>query len=263
MNIPADFRGFAGDPRSEIEVVFLFGLLYDHLLEYMELPFVVTEINDAFPDCEAINTSTGNVVHIEFELKSSHYTSHRHPLDGCDYIVCWEDDWPGSPIPVVSLKKMVESMGLTGKRYFYVPAHGSIRQTFEGQKDKNPQTYDAIRYFLEVCVPEIRKKYPDFYTDERQTRHFVFRNRAGEIPLLEINPNGKLFGKSVSEAVRMYGDSVRVAATRLKDLKDSIGALRKTEHADMLKLKLEGLLDAISKRDFKTDACLGVGVGPN
>jgi len=42
MNIPKNFKGFAGEPESELEVIFLFGLFYNHL----NFPFVVRKIND-------------------------------------------------------------------------------------------------------------------------------------------------------------------------------------------------------------------------
>jgi hypothetical protein len=29
---------------------------------------------------------------------------HGHPPDGCDLIVCWEHNWPESPLEVVELK---------------------------------------------------------------------------------------------------------------------------------------------------------------
>jgi len=59
-DIPKEFRGYAGEPQSELEVAFLLGLLYD----YLPFPFVVTSINDAFPDCEGIDPKSGQPVRI-------------------------------------------------------------------------------------------------------------------------------------------------------------------------------------------------------
>lgn len=85
------FRGLLWQPGSEMEVVFLFGLLLPHL----DLPLAIDTVRDAFPDCLARRTDTGTDVRIEFELYSSNFKQHKHACDGCDLIVCWEDDWGG------------------------------------------------------------------------------------------------------------------------------------------------------------------------
>jgi len=47
---------------------------------------------------------------IEFELQSSDFKSHKHPADGCDLIVCWEDDWKSCPIEVLELKSAIQRL---------------------------------------------------------------------------------------------------------------------------------------------------------
>lgn len=51
LDLPAQFRGFLGEPTSELEVAYLLGVAQ----EYLPFPRVITSINDAFPDCEGID----------------------------------------------------------------------------------------------------------------------------------------------------------------------------------------------------------------
>lgn len=242
MRIPGSFRGFAGEPRSEMTVVFLFGLLYDHL----EFPFVVTAVNDTFPDCEGVDPSTGKTIHIEFELLSRHYVDHGHPIEGCDYIVCWKDNWPDSPIPVISLQTLVGSQGLEGKRFIDIPAPGSLRAELENQKNKNPEAYKAVKHFLEVSLARLNDSFSDIYVDDTQSRHYgiKFHGRGG---LIGVYPNGKLVCGNVDEIVKAHGESVSDAATRMRDVaKDKVGMLRSPEDADRVAESLQDLLAAIS-----------------
>lgn len=241
MKIPESFRGFAGEPRSEMEVVFLFGLLYD----YLEFPFVVTAINDTFPDCEGLDPLTGKTVHIEFELLSRHYIDHGHPIEGSDYIVCWKNNWPDSPIPVISLQSLVKSQSLEGKRFIDIPAPDSLRIELENLKDRNPQAYSAVKHFLGVSLVRLQERFPDFYIDDTQTRHYgtKYRGRGG---LVGVYPNGKLVCGNVDEIVKAYGESVRNAAMGMRDIiKKKIGILCNPEDGDRVAESLENLLLAI------------------
>ena len=64
-----------------------------------------------FPDCEAKwRVPNGRLQHvrIEFEFRSR---SDDHPTDGCDVIVCWEDNWKNDcPLPVIELKKEIKRL---------------------------------------------------------------------------------------------------------------------------------------------------------
>ena len=96
-------------PRSEQEVLFLFGRLAPRL------GFQVKEVTTRFPDCKA--SRHGKDCTIEFELWASNYELHRHahkPPKAANYIVCWENDWETPPpkyrhIEVIDLKKYVEA----------------------------------------------------------------------------------------------------------------------------------------------------------
>jgi hypothetical protein len=121
--------GFGGQPESELDVAYLLGLAQKHL----PFRFVVTGINDTFPDCEGIDPTTGKRITIELEVHSRNYLGHGHPVklaDGtpaCDYIVCWEDNWLESPIPVISLRTVFQSTPSLRHRFVYRPRPGSLR----------------------------------------------------------------------------------------------------------------------------------------
>lgn len=80
-------------PENELGVVFLFAKLARNYQLRVE------EIRPRFPDCIAYQKVGGREkkIRIEFEYRSSHFRTHGHPVRGCDWIVCWEHDWPDAP----------------------------------------------------------------------------------------------------------------------------------------------------------------------
>ncbi|MDP8243857.1 MAG: hypothetical protein P9L94_07230 [Candidatus Hinthialibacter antarcticus] len=100
---PIDFRGLRHAPINEQGVVFLFAMIS------RELGFSIESIQQGFPDCEGKyeHDSKKNLwakARIEFEYKSSNFEMHGHDPDQCDFIVCWQDDWPDCPVTVIELK---------------------------------------------------------------------------------------------------------------------------------------------------------------
>lgn len=90
-------------PQNELGVVFLFS----HLLKRFRLK--IEQIRPQYPDCIAYQ-KTGNResrVRIEFEYKSRNFYAHAHKARNCDWLVCWEHNWPGIPsrIRVIELRK--------------------------------------------------------------------------------------------------------------------------------------------------------------
>jgi len=91
-------------PTNEAGVIYLFGSLA------VELGFMVTSLQAAFPDCEAMRRVEGGKwqpIWIEFEYESRNFMKHMHDVKGCDLIVCWEHNWPECPIEVLELKSLV------------------------------------------------------------------------------------------------------------------------------------------------------------
>lgn len=98
---------FAHEPRTEQEVVCLFGAL----LPYLDVPLIVDQVQTPFPDCRAHNAETGQPLRIEFELYGHHFIKHCHDPNGCDMMICWIDDWGQWPdnLSVVQLREVVRT----------------------------------------------------------------------------------------------------------------------------------------------------------
>jgi len=98
-------------PTNEMGVVVLFA-------QYMqELGFSHFEfIRPGFPDACVFEKKEGRLHkrYIEFEFKSSQFRQHinnpKHVKIRCDYVVCWEDDFPTCPIKVIELKSRIEKL---------------------------------------------------------------------------------------------------------------------------------------------------------
>jgi hypothetical protein len=91
-------------PTNEAGVIYLFGTLAE------QMGFIVTRVQTAFPDCEAMRRVEGDrwqQVRIEFEYESRNFLKHGHNSRGCDLIVCWAHNWPGCPLEVVELRKVI------------------------------------------------------------------------------------------------------------------------------------------------------------
>jgi hypothetical protein len=104
------FRAFAHVPTYEQDVVGMFAVIAQ------EIGFEIISNRNAFPDCEANRKIEGShrkrykKCLIEFELRSSDFKAHKHPVNGCDLIVCWEHDWKDCPLEVLELKKAIQPL---------------------------------------------------------------------------------------------------------------------------------------------------------
>jgi hypothetical protein len=87
-------------PDNEQGVVYLFS----HLAR-RKYGLRVERVQAGFPDCIAYKD--GKPVRIEFEFKSKNFKTHGHSGKRCDWIVCWEHNWPGVPkhLRVVELRR--------------------------------------------------------------------------------------------------------------------------------------------------------------
>ncbi|MBI4529620.1 MAG: hypothetical protein HY695_37960 [Deltaproteobacteria bacterium] len=90
-------------------MVTLFGLL----LPRLPYRLLINEVREAFPDCLAWKFEEDGerkLLRIEFELKASNFVNHTHDPDGCDLIVCWEDDLWDFKVPRLALSSLVASL---------------------------------------------------------------------------------------------------------------------------------------------------------
>src|ERR1035438_1210212 len=87
-------------PDNEQGVVFLFS----HLAR-KKYGLRVERVQTGFPDCIAYRGDKR--IRIEFEFKSKNFKTHDHHVKKCDWIVCWEHNWPGVPkhLRVVELRR--------------------------------------------------------------------------------------------------------------------------------------------------------------
>lgn len=96
--------GALSEPECEQEVVYLFAGLHRDL----GFPYVL-KLRTDFPDAVVINKNR-QIKNIEFELRASDFAQRGHPKDGCDFVVCWENDLeePIEGMPeILSLKEFV------------------------------------------------------------------------------------------------------------------------------------------------------------
>lgn len=103
---PIDFRGLRHAPINEQGVVYLFGMVS------RELGFYIEAIQQGFPDCEGKyrHDQRKNLwakARIEIEFRASSFKEHGHDPNGCDFVVCWINDWPDCPMNVIELQKEI------------------------------------------------------------------------------------------------------------------------------------------------------------
>ena len=89
-------------PLNEQGVVFLFS-------DYARKNHIrVEEIRASFPDCIAYQKKAYGEkrIRIEFEYKAKNFLTHGHDPTKCDWIVCWENNWPSKPanLQIVELR---------------------------------------------------------------------------------------------------------------------------------------------------------------
>lgn len=103
VGAPINYRGLIYAPINEQGVVLLFGMLFE------ELGMVVEEIKTGFPDATIRRFNGKGWVRstVEFEYASNNFKLHKHPVEGCDMIVCWRHNWSGCPLEVVELAEFV------------------------------------------------------------------------------------------------------------------------------------------------------------
>ena len=101
---PINYGGLVYAPVNEMGVVLLFGMIFE------ELGMMVEEVRSGFPDAtiRRFNGKGWARESVEFEFKSLNYKAHKHPIDGCDIIVCWLHDWLDCPLEVWELGSLIK-----------------------------------------------------------------------------------------------------------------------------------------------------------
>lgn len=81
-------------PTNEIETIVLFAQ------QAGAESWEIIRIRATFPD--AIVVHEGQPYRAEFEFKAMNFSYHGHDSRECDLIICWENNWPDAPLPVIS-----------------------------------------------------------------------------------------------------------------------------------------------------------------
>ena len=99
-----NFRNLVYCPVNEQGVVLLFGMVFD------ELGFMVEEVKTGFPDAilRRYNGRGWQRERVEFEFESKNFKKHKHPVNECDLIICWQDNWRECPLEVIELESYIE-----------------------------------------------------------------------------------------------------------------------------------------------------------
>jgi hypothetical protein len=148
-------------PENELGVVFLFATLAK------KWRLVIEKIQAAFPDCTAYQKVGGRdkKVRIEFEYRSSSAKYHRHDLTKCDWIVCWEHDWPQIP-PHLQVIELRREFGL-GFNVWMLPVDTPYKEelsTIKGRTEwsvpRRAHEGDLLVFYRkrpEACIKDIFK----------------------------------------------------------------------------------------------------------
>lgn len=103
---PLHSLGILFEPEYEQEVVYLFSVFHRDL----GFPYII-KIRNEFPDA-IVMTNKKEVKRVEFEVRASDFISHGHDRQGCDLIVCWENDMEEEQskiLPkIISIKDSIE-----------------------------------------------------------------------------------------------------------------------------------------------------------
>jgi hypothetical protein len=101
---PLHSLGALFEPSCEQEIVYLFSVLHRDL----GFPYVL-KMRTEFPDAVVIDKDRETKT-IEFEVNATDFIVHGHPKEGCDFIVCWENDLEelDEDMPeIISLKEFI------------------------------------------------------------------------------------------------------------------------------------------------------------
>jgi len=175
-----------------------------------DLNMYVEEIKHGFPDCIARRfTGRGwERVAIEFEYKSSNFVEHKHDVNECDVIVCWEHNWSGCPLEVIELREEIKGLPNWPVERPDRPLMRD-RPTLEEHLKKYPKETETLFYKFDKKVKEGISdeiwykvgKHPSvtFYSPERV---FVFLNFRKSGFSLELFTRGEKLEGVKSLAVK-------------------------------------------------------------
>lgn len=160
--------------------------------------------------------------------------------------MCWEDNWPESPIHVVSLRKLFETTAALQHRIIYQPRPDSLRGQLLALRTAQPGAHAAVSHFLDVTLQELQRRIPAVILDERLTKHFSVRYGTGK-GLLGIYPSGRLVCAGVDDTVRTYGPDAAEPTRALRHVVATVGVVRTKDDWGPVLTAIEVLMHTIEQ----------------
>jgi len=160
-------------PRNEAETIALYEIIQNRIGWR-----IVESQSNAFPDA-ILESDDGERLACEFEHLAKNFKKHGHPVDdSCDLIICWRDDWPEAPLPVMALEGCAKEeakiiRGLLKGKVEWLDLHfanlrvSELEEKLEGQKSQlqtipntqpTPLDDDYYDNRLEEMLSEYREK---------------------------------------------------------------------------------------------------------
>lgn len=135
------------------------GVIVNFAIQSALYNFEIVNIDGSnYPD--AIIKKDGIEYKAEFEYKSSNFNAHGHDIRKCDLIICWENDLPECPIPVIALSDPnwhttpIISSSPDAKEACYWKARAlRLEKKLKALKQNEPESSPAIKCYAPENLP--------------------------------------------------------------------------------------------------------------
>lgn len=141
-----------------------------------------------FPDADI---KIGHIVYrVEFEYISKNFQVHGHDPKGCDFIVCWKDDWDEACIPIIELNKfgwqdMMLKIAVGDEIVIY------LRSLIQEEKERRHELKEQLKLLQEKSCAKDRML-------EEISREMAIKNKGSNVVGRPLKPLG---GSIVSKAI--------------------------------------------------------------
>lgn len=168
-------------------------------------------------------------------------------MRGCDYIVCWEDNWIGHTPPpiIISLKKLFETIPPFRNRLDYVPRPRSVRDQLATLSDRHPEGFRAVTHLVGELLPRLQENLDGLVVDDTGTKQGGVQFKLGRRVLCVTSSTGKVEGATEKHMVNVYGPAVAAETRDYAKIIKSIRVLRTESDAQVIVGAIERLVRAI------------------
>jgi hypothetical protein len=204
QSIPSNFRGLVWEPVCEQEVVMLFARLLQS--DQLGMPLCVEHARTVFPDCRAVDPTTGDRVNIEFEYRSNGFLVHRkewnalraaHPHERW-LVVCWHDNLDPAQkkkfpeLQIMSLRSF-EAVRALVLNWFPgdLSALGAFREVFQWRASGLPREKQAIVASLQK-FGETESDCDLRWPAESEFPKFIVWSKRRKVPCFVVSADGTL-----------------------------------------------------------------------